>query len=197
MIHELKPGLNPAEYRIEASKDGKPSILIVDDAKYTYRALYDSPKINVPVLGQDLVRSIVEDFVSAKLCSVPGQKQPAVFFLEGEWTAETVMKLHKDKVEKYLAMQKEWYIELVKLGDIDWAKKPGSHQMVTGDSKIAAKELGFERPWLLEVPVVQQNALKVCKGCASEIPQAAIVCKYCQVVQDENAYKNLKVAVNV
>lgn len=167
----------------------------MDDAKYTYRALYDSPKINVPVLGQELARSLVEDLVKAKLCSVPGVKQPAIFWLEGEWTAETVMKLKKDLVKQYLDMQNEWYLELVKLGDVDWAKKPGSHQMVTDDSKRAARALGMDRPWLLEVPVqAVVPAVKTCKGCASEIPQAAIVCKYCQVVQDENAYKNLKVA---
>lgn len=194
----MKPGLNPAEYSLPASDGKTPVCLVVDDASYTYRALYDSPKLQVPVLGQDLARSLAEDLVKAKLCSVPGEKQPAIFFLEGEWTPETVLKLHKKIVDKHLEMQNAWYLELVKLGDIDWAKKPGSHQMVTGDSKLAAKALGYERPWLLEIPVqIEAPAMKNCKGCANLIPAAAIVCGVCRVVQDEKAYAGLKVAANV
>lgn len=194
----MKPGLNPVEYTIPAAEDGKPGILIVDNSRMTHKNLHGviPPTFVIPVFSQEIAQSIVEDYVKSKICSVPGEIQPAVFFLEGEWTAETVLKTKKDLVDKYLAMQNLWFIELVKMGDIDWAKKPGSHQMVTADAKRAAKALGYERPWLLEVPVSIAPALKNCKGCANPIPVAAIVCGQCRTVQDEKAYAGLKVAAN-
>lgn len=191
----MKPGLLRAEYKIPGSDGVKPSILVVDDTQYNYKALHDSPSIPVPVVGQEIARSFVEDYVSSKLACVPGEKQPAVFWLEGEWTVETILKTKTDLCKKYLEMQALWFQELVKMADIDWAKKPGSHQLVTEDAKRAAKALGYERDWVLELPktlVGPQN--KECKGCASEIPVAAIICRHCQTVQDEKAYAGLKVA---
>lgn len=196
-IHELKPGLIPSEYFLPASDGIEPSILLVGNSRYIHKNIHETipPTFTIPVFALEIAQSVVDDLVKAKLACVPGEKQPAIFALDGEWTKETVLKLKKTECEKYLKMQALWFQELIKMADIDWAKQPGSHQLVTEDAKRAAKALGYERDWVLELPkqIVGPKS-KECKGCASDIPVSAIICKHCQTVQDEKAYAGLKVA---
>ncbi len=194
-IAETKPGLIPSEFYLAAGSIDKPAFLVIHDAKYYYRALHDSPTIPVPQPGEDVARAFVEDWIISKQASVPGVMQPAVFFLEGIWDEKRLRAEKAELIKEYLTMQGLWYQELIKLADNDWAKKPGSHQLVTEDAKRAAKVLNYERDWNLETPIMSQAPqMKLCRGCAMSIPMAAIVCSQCRTVQDEKAYAGLKVA---
>lgn len=194
-LEEFKPGVIPNIFKISGARTpGDFTVTPITDAAYRTDPINGRPSIMVPILAKDLAYSLVNDFLGAKIGVDPNGKKPGIFVLEGTYTKEQIQKDTKLKAQLDIAkkQQDDWFLDQVLVADGDWARKK-SHMVITQDAKWAAKWLNIEREWTADLAKLQaQNASKLCAGCATEIPQVAIICRYCQTVQDQERYKNLK-----
>jgi hypothetical protein len=177
-VREFLPGLQVAEYVVPPYEGKNPSIIHVTD---TYYFKLDSDGITqtqVHIPSAELANAVVSMCISSQLANlVEPPTHPAIFWLKDEVDAKTVNLTMKDKVAEVLAAQRRWYIALVKIADDDWQTNH-KHVMISDIQRMAARELGFAREWLLDEYTTQDDTN--CPFCASKLlnPNAPI-CPNC------------------
>ena len=105
------PGMVPSYYKIDASKDKMPEVLIVNDGMYNVYQL-EGQSINVYEPADKVASSFCTMYNSSQL-GYGEDSQPALFFEDGKLSVEDVLLNHADKVEKALEQQKNWFLALV------------------------------------------------------------------------------------
>lgn len=193
-LEETKPGLIPNTFVIEGPKKaGEFTVTHVTDVKSLTDPIGGRAGMFIPVLAEELAQSLVYDFLLSKIGSDDNQG-PGLFWVKGTWTKEDIAKKFPELLSIHKKRQEQWFLDQILVADTDWARKR-SHLVITQDAKWAAEWLGQEREWLMSIDKITQVTSQTCKGCASVIPAAAIVCSQCRTIQDEAKYKGLKVAV--
>jgi hypothetical protein len=82
----------------------------------------------------------------------------------------------------------------VEAADDDWSRYH-MRRMISTIQRLAANTLKLPKEWNQEREVEMNLAMKPCKFCFADIHPGAIICRYCQGIQDMNRYeKEFKVA---
>lgn len=185
-LNELKPGQNPDTYRIPASDGKVPQVLVIEDAVSHLYLGYDRGTYPTPIPVDKLAESIINDSTRSVLEYDPNTK-PALFWVEGEFTAKEVMAKFPDKIKEVLASQNRWFMKLIKLADDMWSRFH-QHKMISDLQRIAAQQLGLSnKEWAITPEPVQ---LIPCPACTTMIQSTAIVCKNCRaILKPEEAKK--------
>jgi hypothetical protein len=178
-INEQKQGIHPGDYKLSACKDlNKPQVLIVDNAYHYVDIGENRPPLKNWKPAEEVANSVVNDLLRAMFGVTPGVLQPAVFCIEGEFTADDVLKKHGSLCAKYKQLQHDWMTELVKVADDEWSKRPGAHRLITKDARIACQTLGLNRPWNLDSAVLPK--LSACPFCYVTVDERATICHNCK-----------------
>jgi hypothetical protein len=188
-IREEKSGLYPGRFTIPASKDGKPSVLVIDESRhYVY---LDGERGQMPVRNPAILvaEAIVNDFVNACLGVEPGIG-PGLFCVPGRHSPEEIELNFSEELNKARDSQLNWYKKLVMIADDDW-EKYHRHTAISHIQRIAAKALGLDRPW---IEVIESTPPITCPLCQSQIPGNAIVCPNCKCVLDRAKYEQFELA---
>lgn len=188
-INEDKPGIIPRFYHIPACKDGDIELFHVEPG-CMYIELVDRPeKLRVDVSAPTIAQSLVRDFVSSQL-SYDEHSAPGMFILSGRYTDKAQVKKEFGKeIETARSKQNNWFRKLVYLADDDWSKYH-QHRLISNLQRIAAKMLGLEREWLVEV-----TPPKSCPACGSKLPNFDVaICSNCGCIIDETKAKAFKFA---
>lgn len=179
-INEEMPGMQFGLYSLPPSIGTIPSILHVQDSYY-YKPDIDGMQDRVLVVSPQIVESIVSMHVSSQLQAGP-DSHPAVFALPNEEvTVDDVLSKFKSQAKIALEKQRNWFKSLVMLADDDWQRLK-NHRMISDIQRIAARELGLEREWLMaEMDIVHVE----CPFCGSDLlnPDAPI-CPHCGKVHN-------------
>ena len=181
---EQKPGLYPGSFAIPASDGKEPSLLYVDNS-ITYVYLDgDRGSLPVRIPAEEVARSIVEDYCKSTPLYENGISSPGLFWVYGELTPIEIFKKHVSECKKAVALQREWFIRLVKDADDNWEK---FHQlkMISSLHRFAADYLVLERPWNVDA---EANKNTKCPACYSVIPAEAALCMYCKAIIDIDRY---------
>lgn len=182
-IDEFKPGLTPDRYKLDPAENGALSLLYVRDSCWWLRPDSERPPIRIPVLGEDLAGSIVNDYINSQLELEPDAR-PALFWIPGKKSAEEIRVVHQAELKKNLENQTRWFKILIIKADNDWAKLK-NHRAVTDMSRYAAKALGIQRDWAVEPETLQIGAGgKECPACTSTINERAAICPICKCILD-------------
>lgn len=209
-IEERKPTVSFVA-QIPAPEKNDFSILHVPFANAS-RYVMDGQTISIPIMPDDLARSIVADFCENQLCYSP-EAGPGMFWINGEVTREALLKpgagynktlkdvkgnvlktefvKYADLLSEARARQNRWFEELVKMADSDWARYE-DHKFISPLAKHAARELGLERVWAIDA--TRLNRVIYCPACTSKVPALAVVCPTCQCVLDKERFKTLEFA---
>lgn len=186
-----KPSLYPGEWDIPISKDGRPAVLIIgDNVKTPYfnpMAPRGQENTMIPVLADEVARSIVEDQISSMI-HVTEDAQPGLFWVHGEYSIDKVERELSDKLDELREKQRRWFAENVKEADDLWGKWR-QHRMIGQRHRDAANFLGLKRDWCdLDRHI---DEVVPCKFCTILIPKIAVVCPNCKQVLQKDQYEEL------
>lgn len=185
-LREVKPGLIPGVYLMEASDVITPQLLIVDAAKYF--VYIDSTRGSLPVeTGSDKVaQSICDDFVDGQL-AITEFKRPAIFWVPGIIDEATLKQQHKVMCQVKIAGQRSWMIDVCKIADNDW-RRYKTHTAISDNQRKFANMLGYkanEHEWMVMDEAINFHNCPVCK---SRVDKEAIVCISCRYILNRDKY---------
>lgn len=185
-LNELKPGLIPDTYYIPPSIDGKPSVVVIKDAKSN---LYVRDGKTYPIThpAEEVADAIVNDYCKSML-EFADDSKPAIFWLHGRHTADEVIVKFKAELSVARTKQNHWFAKLVRLADDDWAKF-GQHRMITDLQRHAAKSLGLlNKPWMQGIEPLE---FVKCPACSTLVDVTAALCQNCGFITNKDKAKEL------
>lgn len=183
-IHEHIPGMQVSDYVLEKCEEDVPTILHVNDSYY-FKTDVDGNQDRVFVPSEQIVKSLVHMHLTSQLAFKPDPLQgPALFCVPNRAINKSDFGDPEVKKEALAAKiaQKRWFVALVKIADDDWQQYK-AHRMVSDIQRVAAKELGLKRDWLMVVD--NESPTEECPFCASKLlnPNAPI-CPNCGKVHN-------------
>jgi|SRR5688572_23961035 len=189
-IHETKWTLMPGEFFIAPGSYEKPAILIVEPSSWWRDFDAEQPLLEIPVGSFQIAHSIVNDYCNSIFMSDMGDNMPGLFCIPGckynkenkaspELTLQWVKLEYKSWLDKANINQKNWYQSLVKAADHYWSKTGGSPLSISDDMRLAANELGLDRPWIKEMQAV--TSVK-CFGCGLLKNPQYPICPHCRTI---------------
>lgn len=189
-INEEKPGIIPRYYHIPAAKQNDIELLVVSPGVMYIDLVDRKEKLVVDVSAPQIANSILRDFVSSQLAFTE-DGAPGLFILSGRVTDKALIrKNHSTEIERALAKQNNWFRQLVYLADDDWSKYH-QHRLISNLQREAARRLGLEREWLVDVVTP-----KACPACGVKLPNPEVViCSACGCILDEKRAAAFKFAV--
>ena len=192
-VKATKVTVNPRRYTVPAGTFEKPSVLVVGTAIWIKHIYETEPeqRVEMPILSSQLADAIVNDFCSNVLSS-GHERRPGLFWVIGAKSSEQIIKEHKKEMLAAEERQKQWYLELIKMADIDWVKYRGSPLAVSDTARMAALELHLEKPWMMDI---KHLAMGICPACGSQRDSKFPVCKECKTIVDKDAYAKLGLAM--
>lgn len=193
-ILETKPGIYPGIFRIPASKNGIPEILVIGDSIY-HVEVDENRTITVTSQSESIARSIVNDYVSSNLAfSLEDNAFPGIFWIPGVSDLNSILVTYSERLEQARVSQNNWFTKLVQSADDDW-EKTRQHKAISNMSRYAARALNLDRPWLINIPQAPLVVESVkCVACDSSVSPVAIVCPNCKCILNMEKYKTLQFA---
>lgn len=179
-IFEVKPTIEPGEFRIPAGTRDKPGILIVGPSSWWKELEENQPLLEIPQYSNVVADSIVKDWAQSMLGCTMGEAMPGLFYVEGAVSGMDVIIKHKDRLDHAYAKQKNWYLALCNMADALWATSSGNPRTISKIMRIAARELGFEdKPWAKDFQMV---AMHRCDACGGLRDNRFPICPHCKVI---------------
>lgn len=193
-IQEDKPGLYPGSFHIDpCTNEDCPQILIVKDSHY-FQEIDESRSLRITVPSYEVVQSIVNDYTSSQVgvdAENIDERCPGIFWIDHVVTVVEVLSKYSEQLKEASRKQKNWFVEMVKVGDDVW-EATRRHIDVPNTARVAAKILGLDRPWLINIPLVLAQSTLKCPACASILQPTAIVCSACRCIINPVEYKKLQ-----
>lgn len=198
-IRAYKPGIYPGNFYIPQSENNVPSCLIVGESIY-YLYVGDShgdtgthrENIRMRQKSDEIAKSIVDDELSAQLLKDRGS--PGLFWVYGEYNTAKAQKELITEITQAKVSQLRWFKELVTLADDDYIKSGKMSRSVSDIQRIAARTLGLEREWIMEISSLPPVKTSKCPICRKLIESDAIMCGYCKLVLKPEEYKKYQFA---
>ncbi len=189
-IHETT---DPRNYHIPRGTYENPSTTIIGPSAWVRDMGAEQPQIEVQTSSIQVAHSIVHDFsVSMLGCDMEGAK-PGLFFAVGEVSPKDVKTRFTVELAAAEAKQKNWYMNLVKLADALWARMNGNPLVIWDVMRLAARELGLEKPWLKDYTVKE---LVKCFACGALRNPEYPICGTCKSIDQKHPLaKDIKFAV--
>lgn len=192
-VNENKWTLFPGHWEIEPGSYEKPSLLVVGPSSWFFDKDEESPIVEIPVGAIQIAESIVKDYAGSVLEGTYGEGMPGLFFLPGSLTLEVIKKEHKNRLDNALVQQKTWFSKLIRVADSLWARTNGNPISISDDMRMAALELGLDKPWLADFTAVSMTK---CFACGNLKNPEYPVCPTCKVIDPNHPKaKELKFAV--
>lgn len=195
-LSEYKPGLFPAKYEIPAAASmDDPEILVVRGC-YFFVDVPEHPQrsFKIETSSEKLAHSIVFDFLDSQLAiDRDTNAMPGIFYIPEEVPKSMIKQGFRKELAQAKENQTNWFLNLVKMADDDF-QMARKHEVVSGVQRQAARALGLERDWLLDIQKINQIATKTCPVCTSQILEKSIVCPTCRAILNDSEYKKFSFA---
>lgn len=196
-LHEVKHGIFPGDFKIKKSTAKLPSLLTVGRSLfYTYvgdnrgdtgelgHRDYIKRELNADIVAN----SVVNDYLDSQFLRKPGEQEPALFWVPEEVDYKGLLNKHEEKIASAVQNQNKWYVALVTEADDIWEKNR-QHKLISGTHRMAATQLGLEKPWIIKGIQGQTLTTMRCAVCRTEIMVDAVVCPNCKCILKPEEYK--------
>lgn len=155
-INDIKETIQPREFHLDAGTKEDPSLTIITPAAWVRDSGDERPLEEVYISSTALAQSVIVDYCNGLLGCAIGDKQPGLFFINGEVTKKQVLSEYKIKLAEAEIKQNNWYHTLVMLADSLWARGNGNPLIIWDIQRLAARSLGLEsKPWLKDFQLVE------------------------------------------
>ena len=193
-LDERKVTLEPGRFIIPAGSPKEPQFLVVGPSSWWREVDEDQPLLEIPTSSIAVADSIVRDYINGMLACDMGERKPGLFYVPGEIDPTDAKK----KLEIYQLIkqaeqrQKNWYLELVKMADVLWARTNGNPLAVNELMKLAAQELGIkDKPWIRDFSTIQMDN---CPACGQMRNPQYPICPSCHTIVDRNLFEKMGLA---
>jgi hypothetical protein len=189
---EWKPTIQPDKYELAPGSFAEPAVLVVGSPSWWRDVGEDQPLIEIPVSATALANSLITDYCNGLLGSNVADSMPGMFYVNGEFNQFEVKTRFKKALEEANTKQRNWYSIIVKLADSLWARSNGNPLAIWDVMRVAARELGMEKPWLRDYQITE---MVKCFACGSLRDPAYPVCPSCKAIDPNHPLaKELKFA---
>jgi hypothetical protein len=187
---ETHPQCVPYEIKVPPAKfmEKGLSVCVLEDGKH---GLYIDEKRGYMDVHDDaigLAERTVNDILIAQVIYDP-ETHPAIFWVPGVHTEESVKRMFPDLVEQNLKSQQRWFETLVRRADAAFNK---NHNMaeISDLHRAAAQFLGLERDWCDRSP----GSMISCPACMTLVRVTAAICYSCKAIINEERYAKIRFA---
>lgn len=180
-IVETITTVQPSRYEIPKGSLENPSLTVIGPASWWKETDPDQPLLEVIVGSVLVAKNLIYDYISAMNCVTMTVAQPGLFHVPGVLTLADVKKNFGEHLKRYDTMQRAWYKELVNQADGLWARTNQNPLSIDNQSRLAARELQLERPWIRDFQSVQNVNCIACGNLRN--PQYPI-CPSCHMIVD-------------
>jgi hypothetical protein len=185
-VHETKPTIQPGVFHIEPGTYESPSRLLVTTSSWWKELDPDQPLLEIPVSSIQVADSIVKDYANGLFQCDMGDRMPGLFFIPNDVSVETLKKDHLNILDNARMKQRNWFEALVKAGDVLWVRSHGNPLSISEDMRLAANELGLEKPWQVDEHTMK---LEKCPACGQLRDSNYPVCQHCKVIVDKKKFE--------
>ena len=197
-INVSKPTIFPGNWTIKAPNPQKEdfSILTVGSGSWWKDVDEGQPFLEIVTGSIQMADSIVRDFMNGLFACDMTTRAPGIFYVPGKHDHKTIYAYqHPDTgvtfeqmLESAKVRQKNWFLELVRVSDILWARTNGNPLSISDDARLAAQILGLQKVWIKDYQSVQMTN---CKACGAMRNPMYPVCQTCKAVDDPDKAKEL------
>jgi hypothetical protein len=188
-IHEIKPTIQPGDFKIQKGSEDNPSFLVVGPSSWWREIDEDQPLLEIPCSALQVADSIIRDFLNGILEYNPDESSPGIFYLPGEVDEAKLRKEHTPSLLSAIKKQKAWYVKLVSMADVLWARTNGNPIAINDDMRFAAQSLGIkDKPWMQDFSSIEMTN---CPACGSLRNPAYPMCGACHTIVDKKLYEQL------
>jgi hypothetical protein len=187
-IYEVKHTTQPSIYQILAGTKENPAILVVEPSSWWKEVDSQQPLLEITNSSIQVANSIVVDYCNGLLACNMGDMMPGLFFVPGEVSVADIKTKFSSAMSEAEKKQKNWYGRLVQLGDALWARTQGNPLGVPDLMRLAAQELGIDKPWIKDF---QSMALVKCISCGNLRNPEYPICPTCKAIADPEKAKKL------
>lgn len=177
------PTIQPCHYELEAGSVTKPSFLVVGSASW-WRNILDMPSIEIPVHSLRIAESLVNDYINGVTGFQRDHAHPGLFTISGEIkNSEQIVKEFPLFIQTAERRQKQWYLNLVEVADVGWARTNGNPRAISDLARLAAEQLGIQgKAWMQDF-----NTMKLvqCPACGAMKKEQFPICQNCKTNVDE------------
>lgn len=192
-IIEVKPTIYPGYFEIRAVTEPDDFDLLVVGPSSWWKEMEDGqPFLEIPCSSIQVADSVIKDYVNGALGCDMSETMPGLFFIPGEWDKVNIYgykdshgKTFSDLLARAQVKQKNWFMELVRIADIMWARTNGNPLSISRNARLAAEKLGLQKNWMQDFKSIE---LSNCPACGSMINLNFPVCSNCKnVINKEKA----------
>lgn len=206
-IIDYKPTAFPQTHRIEAAPADGFSLCVVEGASWFKEMEEDQPLLEIPITSIQVCEAFIRDYVNGLVGYVPNVAMPGLFFVPGQHDAKSILTVKlpdnlddngriasrgqtfQQLLDDAKAKQKNWFANLVKMADVDWARSNGNPLSVSDLSRLAAEYLGMkDKPWMSDIAHLEKSN---CPACGFIVNPAFPICSNCKAVVNEARAKEL------
>lgn len=181
-IDEVKHTIQPGRFIIPPGNVKAPTFLVVGPSSWWREVDPEQPYLEIPNSSLQVAESIVKDYCNGLIGCNMTDAMPGLFYIPGVVTIPQLMKEYKSTFDSVVEKQTKFWHELIRLTDVLWANTNGNPMCVSGDARLACKELGIEnKDWMQNF---QNEALVRCVACGTLRNPAFPVCGTCNRVVD-------------
>lgn len=182
-IQETILTVQPGSFFIPKGTLEKPSLTVVGPSSWWKETDPEQPLLEIVVSSVLIAKSLVEDYINSINGVTLGSSQPGVFYIPGEITdVEKVKKEYGHILARMNLYQNSWYAFLIKQADSMWARSNQNPLAIDDQSRMAAKILQIDKPWIRDFQQVQNVNCVACGNLRN--PQFPI-CPHCKMVVDK------------
>jgi hypothetical protein len=182
-IDEVKHTIQPGRFIIPAGKPEAPTRLVVGSSSWWREIDVDQPYLEIPNSSLQVANSIVNDYCNGLIGCNMDDAMPGIFFIPGIITVEQLLTEYKSTYDRAVVKQTNFWNSIINLTDILWANTGGNPLCVSGDARLACKELGIEnKDWMQNF---QNSGMVRCVACGTLRNPAFPVCGTCNRVVDK------------
>jgi hypothetical protein len=191
-IRDSKETIQPGKFHVPGGNMDKPSITVVGASSWWNDRDADLPLLEIPVSAVQIAESIIVDYCNGFLAASIGDAMPGLFYIAGELSLEDVKRKYSVELVNAKFRQDKWYNILVKLGDSLWARSNGNPLAIWDEMRLAARELGRDKPWLKDF---QAKEMVRCFACGALRDPDFPICSNCKNVDMEHPRaKDIRIA---
>lgn len=191
-IKEHKPTIQPGFFHIPKGSIENPSVLVVGPSSWWREIDEFQPLLEITHSSIQVAQSLINDYTVGMLGIKPNAK-PGLFFTPGAFSSNEIKLKFKKELDSAAIRQQLFYENLVKMGDIGWARSNGNPLTISDDMRMAAIELNMKgKDWMTDF---QHLEMVRCVACGHMRNPLFPMCGNCKTIIDKEAAKKLGIAV--
>lgn len=193
-VNDRKPTIFPGYFHIDKGSVENPSRLVVGPSSWWKYVDENQPMLEIPTSSIVMAESVINDFCNGLLGCNMSDSMPGFMYIPGDITVEKLKKEYTKEFDNLIAKQRNWFLSLVKKGDIDWSRTGGNPLAISDDMRMAAKQLGLEsKDWMQNFQAMEMVR---CIACGNMRNPLFPMCANCHTVVDMDLAKKLKLDIS-